>query len=138
MITLSLIKSKIYPFYRKVSWKSTLFLCVVPSCLFSEPWGKDADLVHRTSASCCVPKGPLAKLGAVLVRFHQNVISPVDGPRSHYTPSSSQYTYEAMCRYGFFKGVMMGCDRLLRENNEPGYYPIVEVDGRPLKYDPVK
>jgi len=51
------------------------------------------------------------------------VISPADGPRSHFYPSSSQYTKDAMDKYGFFAGFLMGCDRLMRENNEEWIYP---------------
>ncbi|MEX1012664.1 MAG: membrane protein insertion efficiency factor YidD, partial [Waddliaceae bacterium] len=72
------------------------------------------------------------------IYFHQNVISPADGPRSHYFPSSSQYTLEAIRKYGFFKGVIYGCDRLMRENDDPWIYPEYMLpDCTTLKYDPV-
>lgn len=105
---------------------------------WEEPWGKDALLssswhVEKESPS---PSSWLQRVGVVMIRFHQQVISPIDGPRSHYFPSSSQYTKEAICNYGFFKGVMMGCDRLMRENGDPWIYPITRAsDGRPLKKD---
>jgi hypothetical protein len=74
-----------------------------------------------------------------VIRFHQEVISPVDGPRSHYRPSSSQYMHQAMHRYGFLKGFIMGCDRLLRENDEEWVYrTIQDNDGKIFKYDPAK
>ena len=44
----------------------------------------------------------------------------------------------AMQRYGFLKGFIMGCDRLLRENDEEWVYRTVEIDGRRFKYDPAK
>lgn len=74
----------------------------------------------------------------MLIHFHQNVISPADGPRSSYFPSSSQYTLEAMRKYGFFTGFIMGCDRLMRENSETWVYRTVTLpDGSVTKWDPV-
>jgi putative component of membrane protein insertase Oxa1/YidC/SpoIIIJ protein YidD len=73
-----------------------------------------------------------------MIRFHQEIISPCDGPRSHYIPSSSQYTLEAMRRYGYFTGLAMGCDRLMRENKEEWVYRVtMDPAGAPIKYDPV-
>lgn len=73
-----------------------------------------------------------------MICFHQEVISPADGPRSHFIPSSSQYTLDAMRKYGFFQGVSMGCDRLMRENKDPWVYRITfDGAGKAIKYDPV-
>lgn len=107
------------------------------SPLCADPWGKDADLIYRIKAE--PPKKietPLfGQFGEVMIGFHQNVISPCDGPRSHFYPSSSQYTLDAMRRYGFFKGFVLGCDRLLRENNEEWVY---QKEPNGLKLDPVR
>jgi putative component of membrane protein insertase Oxa1/YidC/SpoIIIJ protein YidD len=73
-----------------------------------------------------------------MIGFHQRVISPADGPRSHFIPSSSQYTLNAMRKYGFFQGVAMGCDRLMRENKDPWIYRLtLDQEGKLIKYDPV-
>lgn len=108
--------------------------------LYADPWGKDADLVNPTcSAPACQNPSLLARFGMQAIKFHQDVISPADGPRSHYIPSSSQYTLEAMRKYGFFTGVSMGCDRLMRENNEKWVYrKVLDGSGREMKWDPVK
>lgn len=112
---------------------------LISAALSADPWGKDADLTNTICSPCHKPLTPLTQTGIALIRFHQEVISPADGPRSHYLPSSSQYTLEAMCKYGFFKGVMMGCDRLMRENNEPWVYrEILNPQGQLMKWDPVK
>lgn len=118
-------------------------LLLLSSTSFAEPWGKDADLVHCRAipAEACESsrEGFLAKLGIKAIRFHQEVISPADGPRSHFIPSSSQYTLEAMKKYGFFKGFTMGCDRLMRENEEEWVYrKTLDGAGRPMKWDPVR
>ncbi|CUI15967.1 conserved putative secreted protein [Candidatus Protochlamydia naegleriophila] len=126
-------------------FRRTLLLAVcasmaITAALFSNPWGKDADLAVRTVQTYQPPEPPslLARLGVMAIRFHQEVISPADGPRSHFIPSSSQYTLEAMKKYGFFKGYTMGCDRLMREDSEEWVYrTIYDAGGRKMKWDPV-
>lgn len=121
-----------------------LFIFVIGNALVhgEEPWGKDSDL-SQISAECSYPshniRTPiLGPLGEVLIRFHQEVISPADGPRSNYIPSSSQYTLDSMRKYGFFQGFTMGCDRLMRENDEPWVYrETLGGDGKIMKLDPV-
>lgn len=113
-------------------------LCI--SYLQADPWGKDADLAFAQE-SCRLEErqyGLGVALSNLLIAFHQEVISPADGPRSHYYPSSSQYTLEAINKYGFFKGWMLGCDRLLRENDEKWVYrEIITPSGSLMKWDPV-
>lgn len=114
---------------------SLLFFPFILFASFDDPWGNDAGLKKR--AKIIPQKESIGvKIASQVIRFHQEVLSPVDGPRSHYRPSSSQYMHQAMHNYGFFKGFIMGCDRLLRENDEEWVYRKVEYDGRILKYDP--
>ena len=102
---------------------------------FQQPWGKDADLM-KPAPQQQVESSMGTKIAEKIIDFHQQVLSPVDGPRSHYRPTSSQYMRLAMRRYGFLKGFIMGCDRLLRENDEKWVYRTVEIDGKIYKYDP--
>ena len=121
-----------------------LIFCCFSFSLFAypgyfEPWGKDSDLKHQTDTKETVKTPSIAaKVASAIIRFHQEVISPVDGPRSHYRPTSSRYMQLAIQRYGFLKGYIMGCDRLLRENNEEWVYRTIEIDGQIYKYDPAK
>lgn len=115
-----------------------LLFCI--TYLQADPWGKDADLAFQKVP--CYDEIKQSGLGVtlsnLLILFHQEVISPADGPRSHYYPSSSQYTLEAINKYGFFKGWMLGCDRLLRENDEKWVYrEIITPSGCLMKWDPV-
>ncbi|MCB1075850.1 MAG: membrane protein insertion efficiency factor YidD, partial [Simkania sp.] len=84
-----------------------VFFCVATATLsaeigYQEPWGKDAELVLRQSRIPSVPttKGIWTKLAEQVILFHQNVLSPVDGPRSHFRPTSSRYMLLAMRRHG--------------------------------------
>lgn len=120
---------------------SLLFLMLFAS-LAADPWGKDADIAF-TPRPRCPPYRPPKNIGVAiseaLITFHQEVISPADGPRSHFIPSSSSYTLEAIRTYGFFKGWAMGCDRLMRENDDPWVYrKTLSPIGQVMKSDPVK
>lgn len=123
-----------------MGFKLLLFLCLSSTLsarpVFEEPWGKDTHL-HIPAPPSPPSKPSLGiKIAEAVIHFHQTVISPVDGPRSHFRPSSSQYMRLAMRHYGFFKGFIMGCDRLLRENDEKWVYRTVEEEGKTFKYDP--
>ncbi len=102
---------------------------------FHVPWGKDHDLkvlskkVEKKSSFA-------AKTAGGVIRFYQNYLSPTTGARSNFRPTSSRYMQLAIQRYGFLKGFVMGCDRLLRENNEDWIYPTLGKDRGGYKYDP--
>ncbi len=103
------------------------------------PWGKDADLCQPKPVETPLPpQSVVQKVARAMIRFHQEVISPADGPRSNYYPTSSSYTLQAIERYGFVDGFLLGCDRLMRENQEPWLYPtIINKEGCKVKFDPV-
>ena len=114
--------------------KILMLLFCMSALSAEEPWGKDADMLSKNSSSS---KGEAAGLETI-IGFHQRVISLADGPRSHFKPSSSAYALQAIQKYGFWKGLTLGCDRLLRENSERGFYPLIKTrDGDYLKWDPV-
>lgn len=54
----------------------------------------------------------LVMLGSV--RFFQAWISPIDGSRCNFSPTCSQYGYEAVHNYGSLLGIIMTADRLMR------------------------
>jgi len=112
-----------------------LFLNGIPG--YHEPWGKDADLYIPQTSPGEYFLSPLGQFMQQLIVFHQKVISPADGPRSHFKPSSSQYMLEAIRKHGFFQGYIMGCDRLMRENKETWVYRTTVINGQIWKTDPV-
>lgn len=120
-----------------------LFLSI-PWFLWADPWGKDAELAYlpkKEKKQILLIKEEsslLTDVGKKMIQFHQKVLSPADGPRSHFIPSSSQYTLEAMEKYGFFYGVVLGCDRLMRENEDEWIYRKIKApDGKIMKWNPV-
>jgi len=106
---------------------------------YFEPWGKDADLKVAVPPHTENPKHSLAvRVADQIIWFHQNVLSPVDGPRSHFRPSSSSYMMQSMHKHGFVMGFLMGCDRLMRENSDEWVYRKIETEGKIFKYDPIR
>lgn len=103
---------------------------------YQEPWGEDAGIKVPPPPTEKPAPSIATRIADWVIDFHQKVISPVDGPRSHFRPTSSQYMRLAIHRYGFLKGYLMGCDRLLRENEEEWVYRKIEVGGALFKYDP--
>ncbi len=61
-----------------------------------------------------------------LLRFYQIAISPRLPPACRFTPTCSEYTYEAIQRYGFLRGGWLGIKRVTRCNpfNPGGYDPV--------------
>lgn len=73
-----------------------------------------------------------------MLRFHRNVLSPVDGPKCPYYPTCSQYSREAIELYGPMWGMILTADRFMRETHdtlESGTYPLVFV-GQWRPFDP--
>lgn len=68
----------------------------------------------------------MKRLGMALIRFYQRRISPALPPSCRFQPTCSQYTYEAIGKYGFVEGGWLGFRRILRCNpfNPGGYDPV--------------
>ncbi len=56
----------------------------------------------------------MKKLFLVLIRFYQRNISPAFPPRCRFRPTCSAYAYEAILKYGAFKGGYLALRRLAR------------------------
>jgi uncharacterized protein len=58
-----------------------------------------------------------------LIRLYQISISGLLGPHCRFHPSCSQYTFEALARYGFLRGSWLGVKRILKcHPYHPGGY----------------
>lgn len=58
----------------------------------------------------------MKKLLLRLIRFYQRSVSPYTSASCRFTPTCSQYAYEAVSKYGFWRGGAMAFWRLLRCN----------------------
>jgi putative membrane protein insertion efficiency factor len=58
----------------------------------------------------------LRRLAILPIRVWQRVISPLLGPRCRYYPSCSEYTAQAIGRFGILRGTVLGAWRVLRCN----------------------
>ncbi len=60
------------------------------------------------------------------VLFYQRFISPLTPPSCRFTPTCSEYTRQALLKYGPFKGLYLAIRRILRCNpwGGSGYDPV--------------
>jgi hypothetical protein len=66
------------------------------------------------------------RVGVRLIRAYQRLISPAFPPRCRFTPSCSQYTLEAVERFGLMRGTWLGARRLVKCHpfHPGGYDPV--------------
>lgn len=60
------------------------------------------------------------------IRFYQRAISPAFPPSCRFVPSCSEYAYQAIEKYGLWRGTRLGAQRLLRCHpfHPGGYDPV--------------
>jgi len=61
-----------------------------------------------------------------LIRAYQLILSPLLPPACRFAPSCSQYSYEAIARYGAWRGGLLSLRRILRCHpvHPGGYDPV--------------
>ena len=66
------------------------------------------------------------KIAIGLIRLYQLTISSILPPSCRFLPTCSEYTREAISRYGILKGSLLGAQRILRCHplNPGGYDPV--------------
>ena len=101
-----------------------------------------AGLSHRAGILCAAETESdffrstvMKKLCLKLIRFYQKKISPRTPPAGRLEPTCSQYTYEAIERFGVVYGILLGIGRILRCNPlfPGGYDPVPEKRVREKK-----
>lgn len=68
----------------------------------------------------------MKKLCLSMIRFYQRCISPLTPAACRFTPTCSQYTFEAIEKYGVIKGCWLGLKRICRCHpwGGSGYDPV--------------
>lgn len=68
----------------------------------------------------------LSRLLVLPIRFYQVCISPLLGPSCRFTPTCSEYTRQAIMKYGPVKGLRLAIGRILRCHpwGGSGYDPV--------------
>jgi putative membrane protein insertion efficiency factor len=65
-------------------------------------------------------------IALALIRLYQKTVARVLPPVCRFYPSCSHYTYEAIAKYGLFRGGWLGAKRIARCHpfNPGGYDPV--------------
>jgi len=62
----------------------------------------------------------------ILIKIYQRVLSPLFPPSCRFIPTCSEYSIQALKKYGAIKGSVLSIWRILRCNpfNKGGYDPV--------------
>lgn len=71
----------------------------------------------------------MKKIGIILINFYKKYISKIfhfKGVNCKYYPTCSEYTKQAIEKYGFIKGFFLGLKRIIKCNpfSKGGYDPL--------------
>lgn len=68
----------------------------------------------------------MKKIFVKLIAFYQKQISPFLGVHCKYEPTCSEYTKQAVQKYGVGRGLLLGMKRILKCNpfSKGGYDPL--------------
>jgi putative component of membrane protein insertase Oxa1/YidC/SpoIIIJ protein YidD len=103
-----------------------------------EPWGFNGQSaqvqpVRHDQEGISLP----ARMALAGINFFSEYVSRVDGDRCPMYPTCASYGRQAFRKHGFLTGVVMTADRLIHENTEMEYAPLVKVGTSIRYYDPV-
>jgi hypothetical protein len=112
-----------------------LLVCGSANAVYAEPfkgpWQARDTCPSDQERKVVIPLG-------ILVEFHRNYLSPIDGKECPMYPSCSEYSLLCLRKHGALVGWMMSCDRLLHEPDEMREAPLIYVNGQARFHDPVE
>ena len=70
--------------------------------------------------------GVASRAAMAAIRFYQRRLSPLMGARCIYTPTCSEYAFQAIGRHGLLRGGLLALRRILRCHplHAGGYDPV--------------
>ena len=73
----------------------------------------------------------MKRLTILLIKVYRTLLSPVLPQRCRFVPTCSDYSIEAVSRYGALRGGIMSVRRILKCHpfHPGGYDPVKEVSG---------
>lgn len=119
---------------------STLSLVLImataqASARMNEPWDEQRPSgVQRPEVSDSFGSA----MGVSLIRLYQRTASRVDTDRSKSYPVSSRYAIQAFEQQGFWLGMFLTADRLIREIDPSTNPHRIYENGRQYIYDPLE
>ncbi len=68
----------------------------------------------------------IKKLIIYIIRLYQKIISPLFPQTCRFSPTCSEYSIQAVNKYGLVKGLVLGLKRIIRCHpfNPGGYDPV--------------
>ncbi|NMD42537.1 MAG: membrane protein insertion efficiency factor YidD [Firmicutes bacterium] len=71
-------------------------------------------------------KGNAVKISLAAIKIYQRYLSPLKPATCRFYPTCSQYSYDAIKKYGAIRGSMLGLKRLLKCHpfHPGGYDPV--------------
>ncbi|AGY58458.1 membrane protein insertion efficiency factor YidD [Gloeobacter kilaueensis] len=81
---------------------------------------------------------PTRRVATGAIRFYQRFLSPLTPPSCRFVPTCSEYTRQAIDRFGVIRGVWLGSRRLCRCHpwHPGGYDPVPENLDKPRMPEP--
>lgn len=72
----------------------------------------------------------MKRLALAMIRLYKRYISPALPSACIYTPTCSEYTYQAIERYGVIRGSWLGIKRISRCHpfHQGGYDPVPDLE----------
>jgi len=118
-----------------IAWRRWLLAGVLISGIIAVPTAAVAGPAPGGTPQDNDASSPLVD---VPIRFFQEIISPVDGPRCHSYPTCSAYARQSMAAHGAFMGWIMTCDRLMRDGRDDNHLlPRIRIGNHDYADDPV-
>jgi len=94
-----------------------------------------ATSTHDASGEAATPRPPQVKIALLALRIYKGYFSPWLGGGCRFDPTCSVYMYQAIERFGVWRGVCLGLQRLARcqpFSKKFGYDPVPEKEMPPL------